>query len=81
MWEFVKGKWVYFQGSFRGSETIMWARAQLMLGAGYTAMQAMDMSLFISDKHALQYYIFANAMITEMLRRHREDWHDEGDKK
>lgn len=80
MWEFVKGKWYYFHSSFHGSDTLVWARAQLMLGAAYTAMQSMDMSLFISDRHALQYYIFANAMITELLRRRGEDWHD-GDKK
>lgn len=71
MWEFVKQEWDYFHGSFHGSDTIVWARAQFLLlaASGYTAVQGVDMSVFISDKHQLQIYIFANALITEMLRR------------
>jgi hypothetical protein len=81
MWEFVRGKWVYFRGSFRGSETIIWARLQMALGAAWLALSQTDMSVFISDKKQLAYWFMGNAFITEMLRRHREDWHDDGDQK
>ena len=69
MWQQIKSKWQYFHDSFHGSDTIVWARAQLLLGAGYTALQGVDVSVFVTDRHLLQYYIFANALITEMLRR------------
>lgn len=71
MWEFIKGRWIYFHATFHGSDTIVWARAQFLFLAAstYTATQGVDMSVFISDKHQLQIYIFANALITEMLRR------------
>lgn len=69
MWQHTKAYWQRFHDSFHGSDTIVWARAQLLLGAGYTALQGVDISAFISDRHLLQYYIFANALITEMLRR------------
>lgn len=78
MWEFVRGKWIYFRGSFRGSETIIWARLQMAVAAAWIAVSGTDWSVFVSDKKQLAYILMANAFITEMLRRHREDWHDDG---
>lgn len=69
MWQHTKDWWDKFHASFGGSDTIVWARAQLLLGAAYTGVQGVDMTAFISDHHMLQYYIFANALITELLRR------------
>lgn len=63
-----------FHASFHDSEVIAWARIQLIIGAAFVALQSVDMSVFISDKHLLMGYIFANAFITEGLRRSREDW-------
>lgn len=75
MLEHTRNAWWKFHDSFHGSDTIVWARLQLLLGAIYTGMQSVDMTVFISDRHMLQYYIFANALITEMLRRrHEEDF-------
>lgn len=71
MWQQTQTWYWKFHDTFHGSDTIVWARAQfLILGASaYTAVQGVDMSMFISDKHQLQIYIFANALITELLRR------------
>ncbi len=69
MWEHTKAYYQRFHDSFHGSDTIVWARAQILLGAAYTALQGVDISAFVTDRHLLQYYIFANALITEMLRR------------
>jgi hypothetical protein len=74
MWQSIQGSWAYFVGSFHRSEVIFWARFQLLLGSAFVAIQGVDMSEFISDRHLLQGYIFANAMITELLRRHRSDF-------
>lgn len=65
-----------FLASFHDSEVILWARSQYLMLAIYTAMQSVDMSSIISDRHLLQGYIFANALVTELLRRNREDWKD-----
>lgn len=70
----VQGWWVKFHASFRGSETILWARAQFVLFCIYTAVQQVDISVFVSDRRLLQGYILANGIIAEMLRRRREDW-------
>jgi hypothetical protein len=63
-----------FRATFHDSEVILWARAQYLMLAIYTALQSVDMSSIISDRHLLQGYIFANALITELLRRNREEW-------
>jgi hypothetical protein len=65
-----------FHASFHDSEVILWARSQYLMLAIYTALQSVDMSAIISDRHLLQGYIFANAMVTELLRRSREEWKD-----
>lgn len=70
----VRGWWAKFHASFRSSETILWARAQFVLFAVYTALQQVDMTAFISDHRLLQGYILANGIIAELLRRRREDW-------
>lgn len=66
--------WTSFHASFHDSDTLVWARAQFAFLGIYTAMQSVDMSLIIADKHLLQGYIFVNAFVTEMLRRRGEDW-------
>lgn len=66
-----------FHGSFHASEIILWARVQFLLGSVLVALQGVDMSVFISDRHMFMIYLFANGLITEMLRRRREDWKDQ----
>lgn len=63
-----------FQATFHDSEVILWARAQFLLLALYQGLQAVDMSEVISDRHLLQGYVFVNAVVTELLRRNREEW-------
>jgi hypothetical protein len=63
-----------FHDSFHDSEIIVWARLQFMFGSAFVALQGVDMSVFISDRHMLMGYIFFNGLVTEVLRRNREDW-------
>lgn len=74
MWENIKYYGGRFHASFHNSETILWARIQIILGLIITALQVVDISLFISDKRLLQGYLFANAFITEYLRRRNSDF-------
>jgi len=81
MWEFVKGKWTYFRESFHGSHIIVFARVQALVGPAWLAVSQTDMSPFITDHKQMAYWLMANAFITESLRRYKEDWHGDEDKK
>lgn len=71
---FLKREWGYVIGTFRGSETIIWARLQYVFGVLLAAFHSVDLTPFISDKNLLIAYMFVNAIITEGARRNREDW-------
>lgn len=70
----IRATWISFHASFHDSDTIVWARAQFVFLGIYTALQSVDMTLIVADKHLLQGYVFINAFITEMLRKRGEDW-------
>jgi len=81
MWDFVKGKYIWVVGSFHDSHVIVWSRLQMAAGAAWLAVSQTDMSVFISDKKQLAYWLMGNAFVTEALRRRKEDWHDDGEHK
>ena len=66
--------WDKFRASFHGSETIIWARIQYVFGMLLVAVNSVDLSPYITDRHLLLAYMLCNAMITEVLRKNREDW-------
>lgn len=72
MWQWIKNEVDYLGG------LIVWARLQYILLIVYTALQQVDLSLFISDQHLLQGYIFINAITSECLRRHNAEYDDSG---
>lgn len=74
MIQFLRNRFSEFYASFHDSEVILWARLQYVLLAIYTALQSVDVSEFISDHRMLQCYIFANALLTEFLRRRRAEF-------
>lgn len=78
MWQRVKDEFAYLHGTFHSSEVILWARAQYILLIVYEALQQVDLSLLISDHRLLQGYIFANALISESLRRRNAEYNDDG---
>ena len=65
MLERLRNWYLSFHASFHGSEVILWARCQYIFFLVYTGLQVVDVSLFISDKHLLQGYMFMNAIVTE----------------
>lgn len=78
MWTWVKSELSYLHSTFHSSEVILWARAQYVLLAVFTALQSVDISALISDRHILQGYIFANALISEFLRRRNAEYNPDG---
>lgn len=78
MWTWIKQEYAYLHGTFHSSEVILWARAQYILLAVYTALQMVDLSALISDRKLLQGYIFANALISELLRRRNAEYNENG---
>jgi hypothetical protein len=78
MWQWIKDEARYLHNTFHSSEVILWARAQYVLLIVYTALQQVDLSALISDHRLLQIYIFANALISESLRRRNAEYNPDG---
>lgn len=68
MWERVKT-------FFKDSETIFWARLQMLIAAVITVLATIDPSLFASyvPTGYLPIYIFASGVVTEWARRRRAE--------
>jgi hypothetical protein len=77
----IKQELVYLWGTFHASETIIWARFNMVLGAAITAAQATDLSpIFSNPKYLAFWMIFSNFM-TEMGRRRNAEYDDRGNMK
>lgn len=74
MWQFVKREFTYLHGTFHDSETILWSRIQMGLGAAWLSISQSDLSQIITNPKWFGYWVIFNAFVTEMLRRSREDF-------
>lgn len=65
--------WQRIKTFFKDSEVIFWARLQLLLGAIVTAVTYVDPQLIapLIDPHYLPWFLLANGIGTEYLRRRR----------
>jgi hypothetical protein len=65
--------WQRIRKFFKDSETIFWARLQMLIAAIITVLATIDPSIFSSYVPAgyLPIYIFVSGVITEMARRAR----------
>ena len=63
MWEFLRD-WCH------DSETIVWARVQLVLGATWAILTSTDLSPILPPAY-LPYWLIASGIVTEVLRRAR----------
>ncbi|PBC03286.1 hypothetical protein [Mesorhizobium sp. WSM3860] len=65
--------WAKIKAWFKHSETIAWARLQMMVGAILSVLATVDPSLFnqyIPDRW-LPLYVVGSGILTEYLRRRR----------
>lgn len=53
---------------FKYSETILWARIQLVVGAVWTVLLAADLSPVLQGKY-LTYWLVVSGVVTEIVRR------------
>ena len=60
--------WNKISGWFYNSETIAWARIQLLVGAVWTVLLSTDLSPIISGEW-LTYWLVFSGVVTELLRR------------
>lgn len=67
--------WDNIKAFFKGSETIFWARLQMVLGAIAVALTYVDPSLLqpIFDPRWFPWFLAANGIATEYLRRRRDE--------
>lgn len=54
---------------FHHSETILWARIQMLFGIVWMVLSTADLAPIINDPKILTYWAIANGVITEWLRR------------
>ncbi len=74
MLDYMKGKWATFHASFHDSEVIVWARLNALFVPILIGLHNVDWSVYISDRTLLMTYIGVNSVLTEVLRRRREDF-------
>ena len=60
---------------FNRSEVIFWARFQVIIGAVWVGLSAVDLSPVLSSKY-LTYWLILNGVITEYLRRRGTEYKD-----
>lgn len=73
--------WAKFVKTFHDSETIFWARLQVVLGVlGSVALAvahvvfSVDLSPLFSDPRYLVAWMVCSGLVQEFLRKLREDW-------
>ncbi|HVW56008.1 MAG TPA: hypothetical protein VHC00_10030 [Rhizobiaceae bacterium] len=66
--------WAKLRAFFKDSEVIFWSRLQLVIGFAAGLLTYVDPSLVspIMDAKYLPYFLFANGVATEYLRRRRD---------
>jgi hypothetical protein len=66
--------WTKIKTFFGDSETIFWARAQMLLGILVEVVSTVDPTLFAPVfGDYFPYFLIANGLLTEYLRRRREE--------
>lgn len=70
--------WERFKASFHSSETLVWARIQMVGGAILIAATQTDLSPFLSNPKVLAGYVMINGFLSEILRRSNTVVADDG---
>lgn len=64
----IRAWWEGVKNWFWRSETIAWARLQVLVGAIWTALSATDLSPLLNPKW-MTYWLIFSGVVTELLRR------------
>jgi hypothetical protein len=71
-------RWQKFKATFHDSEVIVWSRVQVLIGAVgvpvWLGVSQTDLSPLIRNPQWLAYWLIFNGVVTEILRRNREDF-------
>lgn len=73
MWQTVKTKAVAFHRSFHNSETILFARLQVLIGAVWAVLSVTDLGPVINNPKYLTAWLIFSGVITELSRRSRSE--------
>jgi len=60
--------WDKIKAWFNRSETILWARLQMVTGAVWAVLQATDLSPVLQGKY-MTYWLIFSGVVTELVRR------------
>ncbi len=78
MWTIVKTHAVTFHRSFHQSGVIWFARIQVLLGAIWFALTAVDLAPLIGNPKYVTAWLIFSGLVTEMSRRSRTYQDDDG---
>ena len=74
----LRQEWEYIHGTFHNSETILWARVNMVIGAAFAAAQATDLSPLFSNPKVLAFWLIFSNFMSEMARRRNAEFDDHG---
>lgn len=77
MLDTVKSAFWKFHDSFHRSETILFARLQVLFGVVFEVLTHTDLSPLIHDQRVLTYWLIGSGVATELLRRRGQDVDDD----
>ncbi len=78
MWETVKDKAAAFHRSFHQSGVIVFARLQVLIGALWAVLTAVDLAPLISNQKYLTLWLIFSGLVTELSRRSNTYVDDDG---
>lgn len=78
MLAWIKQEWAYLYGTFHDSESILWARFNVLLGSCWAALQGADLSPVFNNPKVLTYWIIFSNFVNEWTRRRRAEYDENG---
>jgi hypothetical protein len=78
MWETIKANALAFHRSFHSSGVIWFARIQVLVGAVWAVLTAVDLAPLIGNPKYVTAWLVFSGVVTEMSRRSRSEADDEG---
>lgn len=81
MYRLLRDKFADLYSTFHGSETILLARFNAMIGSLYVAVAAMDLSPFDLNPKYVAGWVAFNGFLSEYLRRRNAEFNDDGSMK
>lgn len=78
MYKTIRAKIIDLYTTFHGSETILIARFNVVMGSLYAGLQLLDPTQLPIDVKYITAWVVGNGVLTEYLRRRNAEYDDDG---